>query len=407
MRSVRADHLRKIARLKHTERWARMAGRKGKAPASGTVLLQKVSPEIPSSPEELKVLRTHLEMMGCDGLLGMPWAFKSEVMVTELLGKPPTEYADAERGHPEKWTRTVWKDTYNFRNGDVKVAERNDDVLKGEFLRNANPKEGYVFSDLRRPEARLVIGFLNPIFHPEKPKRVVAKLASLFLGSMRGDFSVDWASFMEEQVDRMVKNLPKAKKTATPLSTYLAHLYAKKGMLKPAEQDEFDALVSIQLYGGPETESEKEDSDEEETPPSSPLVTRRNRKRSRSVQKEPAGEQAGPSEIPEERATQLPEVTIPQRPVPAPDQPQPAEQGSGPTQGPEMTGHTVADIAELCQHIVWRSRIQELEVKERTTLIAAIMQEAGVLDLDDLFPRLKDLRVKEIRLEQHEGNIRN
>ena len=99
---MRAGHPRKIARLNHTERWARMVGRRVKTPASG-----KVTPEIPSSPEEFKVLRTHLEMMGCDELLGMPWAFKSEVVVTELLGKPPTEYADAERGHPAKWTRWV------------------------------------------------------------------------------------------------------------------------------------------------------------------------------------------------------------------------------------------------------------------------------------------------------------
>ena len=66
--------------------------------------------------------------------------------------------------------------------GEVKVAERNDDFLKGKFLRTVDPKDRYVFGDLKDPDARLVIAFLNPIFHPEKPKRVVAKLASLFLG---------------------------------------------------------------------------------------------------------------------------------------------------------------------------------------------------------------------------------
>ena len=73
----------------------------------------------------------------------------------------------------------------------MKVAERNDDFLKGEFLRTANPKDGYVLANLKDPDARLVIAFLNPIFHPEKPKRVVAKLASLFLGAMRGKHRVD------------------------------------------------------------------------------------------------------------------------------------------------------------------------------------------------------------------------
>ena len=101
----------------------------------------------------------------------------------------------------------------------MKVAERNDDFLKGEFLRTADPKDGHVFEDLKDPDARLVPAFLNPIFHLEKPKRVVAKLASMFLGTMKGKHRVDWTALMEDQVDRMVKNLPKMRKTATPLST--------------------------------------------------------------------------------------------------------------------------------------------------------------------------------------------
>ena len=93
----------------------------------------------------------------------------------------------------------------------MKVAERNDDFLKGEFFQIADLKDGYVFGDLKDPDARLVIAFLNPIFYPEKPKRVVAKLASLFLGAMKGKHRVDWAALMEDQVDRMVKNLPKVR----------------------------------------------------------------------------------------------------------------------------------------------------------------------------------------------------
>ena len=94
----------------------------------------------------------------------------------------------------------------------MKVAERNDNFLKGEFLRTADPKDGYVLANLKDPDARLVIAFLNPIFHPEKSKRVVAKLASLFLGVMRGKHRVDWAALIEDQVDWMVKNLSRERR---------------------------------------------------------------------------------------------------------------------------------------------------------------------------------------------------
>lgn len=94
------------------------------------------------------------------------------------------------------------------------------------------------------------MAFLNPNFHLEKPRRMVAKLASLFLGAMRGKIRVDRATLMEEHVDRMVKNLAKVQKTASLVSTYMGHLYAKAGMLSQDEQDKYDKLLNIQSYGG-------------------------------------------------------------------------------------------------------------------------------------------------------------
>ena len=308
VRSVSAGPPGAIARRKHTERWARMTGRKSKTLAASSVVLQKVAAEIPASPEDLRVLECYLEVMGCSGLLSVPWAFQSEALAAELVGAPANQYDGRIRAHPEDWTDSAWRETYNFREGDVKVVERNDDFLKGEFIRTANPKDGYSVADLKDPDARLVIAFLNPIFHPEKPRRVVAKLASLFIGAMRGKHLVDWAALMADQVDRMVRNLPKTRRTATPVSTYVAHLYHKKGLLTPEESDEFDKLLSIQSYGGCETESDKEDSSDEDSPPPSPLI-RRDRKRSRSVQKEPEAGEC--SQRPEQKEAPLPEESQP------------------------------------------------------------------------------------------------
>ena len=90
--------------------------------------------------------------------------------------------------------------TYEFAEGDVKLAERVDEWTAGEFLQSPDSKEGYRLTDLKNPDAQIVIGFLNPIFHPEKPKRLTHKWASVFLGAMRGKCTVDWVELMTELV---------------------------------------------------------------------------------------------------------------------------------------------------------------------------------------------------------------
>ena len=65
-----------------------------------------------------------------------------------------------------------------------------DEWMAGEFLCSPDSKDGYSLRDLKDPDARIVIGFLNPIFHPEKPKGIVHKWVSTFLGAMRGKCTV-------------------------------------------------------------------------------------------------------------------------------------------------------------------------------------------------------------------------
>ena len=108
------------------------------------------------------------------------------------------------------------------------MVERNDDWTDGEFFYSPAPKEGYNLKDLRDPDARLVIGFLNPIFHPKKPKRIVIKWASIFLGAMRGKCKVAWNELMAELVQRLVTELRKGKKTGSPLPVYMSHFLLLK-----------------------------------------------------------------------------------------------------------------------------------------------------------------------------------
>ena len=157
--------------------------------------------------------------------------------------------------------RNFWQTTYDFSEGDVKVVERMDEWTDGEFQRSLDPKDGYSLRDLKDPEARIVIGFLNPIVHPEKPKRIVHKWASIFFDAMRGKCTVGWAELMTELVQRLVAEVRKGKKTGSPLPVYIAHMYSKYQVLGEQEQNDYNDAVKLHKYGGPETESEAIDPD--------------------------------------------------------------------------------------------------------------------------------------------------
>jgi len=346
--------------------------------------LQKVLPAIPSDPEVLQVLERHLEVMGCAGLLSVAWGSKENVFVEELLGAADNRYDGTLRAHPELWGVKEWKETYGFRRGVVKVVERRDDLLAEEFIRAADPKEGFAVEDLRDPEARLVLGFLNPIFHPEKPKRIVAKWAATFLGAMRKSITVDWATLTAELVDRKVKDLRRVKKAGSPLSAYLLHLYVHFELLSGAEQDAYEDLLSIQKYGGPEPDSEEEESDAP-TPASSPPNQRR--KRSRSTQRTPELETAGPS-----RSGKEPEAG---RPVPPPER-----AGRIPPVGPpELTGSLTEDFIQLTEHLGWRAALIHQRLGDFTSVMKEIGHELGTDDPEVMVARLRELRNQETRLQ--------
>ena len=51
--------------------------------------LRKVIPQLPAKEEDVEMLREDLRRMGCAGLLTVPWGFREEGMVRELIGDPP------------------------------------------------------------------------------------------------------------------------------------------------------------------------------------------------------------------------------------------------------------------------------------------------------------------------------
>ena len=55
--------------------------------------------------------------------------------------------------------------------------------------------------DLSNLKAQVVVAFLNPIFHLEKPRWLVAKWVATFLKSMRKKIIVDLANLIYKLVD--------------------------------------------------------------------------------------------------------------------------------------------------------------------------------------------------------------
>ena len=369
---------------------------KEKAPEMPAV--RKVFPAIPEADADKKVLRHYLEIMGCLGLLKVPWGGKNPELLAELMGTPDNRFDGLLRAHPEKWTATEWRRTYGFREGEVRVLERREELMEEEFVRPSDPKDGYTVEDLRDPHAQIVIGFVNPIFHPDKPKTLVNKWAGIFLGAMRGKLKVDWAMLMSDMVDHLVKDLPKMKKAGSPLPTYLSHLYARYEILTPDEQDEYNDQLEIMAYGGPDAD-EDEESDQPDTPESPPAGPSLTRKRSKPDRPAPV---PAPAPVPE-RAPAGP--SNPELEAEDPDRVQEARrQGRIPTPTlPELTGQPGADIIEMMQHVLWRAMYMNQSIADRSIILREVVDELNVDTFEEIGPRIRDLKRMQVRLEITKG----
>ena len=221
--------------------------------------LRKVIPQLPAEEEDIEQLREDLRRMGCAGLLSVPWGFREEAMVSELIGEPPNQYHNTARAHPELWTREMWQRVYGFRQGGSGLTSRKDEYARDQFAGKIDAKEGYCVADCKDGRARAVLGFLIPVFYPEKPTRVTVTWANTIFGSFQGKREVDWSWLMSELIVKLLKSLPRAK--STPLSSYLAHLYHQEELLSPEEIRSWTAQDKIWSYGDTESDAGSGESD--------------------------------------------------------------------------------------------------------------------------------------------------
>ena len=87
-----------------------------------------MAPDYPKEDQEELILLQFLEKMGCSGLLAVSWGvFDHPQLATELIGDPNPDFEGSLRANPKFWLRDFWQTTYDFSEGDVKVAERMDE----------------------------------------------------------------------------------------------------------------------------------------------------------------------------------------------------------------------------------------------------------------------------------------
>ena len=133
------------------------------------------------------------------------------------VNTPDNRWNNNLRAHLDTWNAlgVCWT-FYSYRKGTLTTAEQCEEFLVDMFVREIHPREGYAVNDLQNPTIRLVIGFLNPIFHPKKLKRLKAKSASTFLATMAGLIKVDWVFSIDVLVTQKISNIRKVKKSRTP-----------------------------------------------------------------------------------------------------------------------------------------------------------------------------------------------
>jgi hypothetical protein len=204
-----------------------------------------------------------LTAMGCRGFAELPWGFREERIVKELLGAISNEFANTLRGVVSRWNDEAWRTVYNFRPGGSGMANRKDEFIRDKFRGTVNPKDGFAIEDCIDDRHRRLLAFLVPVLHPEKPTRVTITLGNTIFGSLSGERKVDWARIVSELVLQLVSRVGKSR--ATPVCPYLFHLYHENQLLTDREEKVWRTQEVIRKYGESETDDEKADVSGSET----------------------------------------------------------------------------------------------------------------------------------------------
>lgn len=146
---------------------------------------------LPQEENELVELKENLARMGCEKLLEVPWSFRNEAMVQEVVKGTPNEFDNSFKCDPSCWTTEKWPEVYQFWAGGSGYTFRKDDFGRGKFADTIDPNNKYPILDCTVERERKVVEFVVPSFYLEKPTRVTLTLRNKIFGSLSGERPID------------------------------------------------------------------------------------------------------------------------------------------------------------------------------------------------------------------------
>ena len=228
---------------------------------AGAMALKAVVPGIPKSTKDRELLEEDLRLIGCHSLMGKLWGLRMEDMVVELLGDKDNRWHGTLRQAPKKWTAKEWRKVYGFAKEGEGMASRTDRFIDSKFSAWVNPKDGFAIADCKEARARRVLEFLVPLLYSKKPTRVTITVGNTIFRALSGERPVDWGLVVKDLVQRLFSGMGKSK--ATPICSYIFHLYHSHEILLPAEKKEYKIKETL-LKHNMESKREEDLEDPEE-----------------------------------------------------------------------------------------------------------------------------------------------
>jgi hypothetical protein len=172
---------------------------------------------------------------------------------------------------------------------------RKDEYVRDCFKELPNPKDGCSIEDCTDPRHRRMLAFLAPIIYPEKPNQITVTLGNTIFGALIGGRKVNWAKIITNLVIQLASRIGKSR--ASPIYPFLYHLYERKELLKPEEENTWKVQEGMMKYGesgssdegGSRSGSEDKTEDEEEEEEETQVLLNRPPKRSRQEEKTAQG----------------------------------------------------------------------------------------------------------------------
>ena len=146
-------------------------------------------------------------------------------------------FDDTIRDGSEEWTTEVWREAYDFPNGKVGKASRNDTYIDNKFFCVVDLKDVYLVSDCRDARNRRLLEFIIPIIHPDTPTRITITIENTIFRALDEGRPIDCGIVFWDLAQRLVARVGKPK--LTPISPFLFHLYHGKDIFIEKEDTNY------------------------------------------------------------------------------------------------------------------------------------------------------------------------